>query len=296
VATAVQLTQPRTIFFPYNRWSESGSTISAFNEVTNFPASNTKLQQRSKIYRSTNLTTPHLQADLGQSRKISGICFVSHNMSKDATWRIRVSNSSDMSSPSIDKTGLNVWEPFLPTDSEWSDGTGKPSADMIAMLEFCAENPRVVRWETFGEVEGRYVRLDFSDAGNPDTYIEVAWCYAGIAVELDVRHVYGWKAWVEDNVRRHISATGQHWTDIHNRKIMATASFRAQPEDFAMAFWNFLSEKLGVSNELVVAIKEDGFASKFWLSVYCRLESISPQQQEAVGSFENALKIEELSG
>lgn len=287
-----------TKIFAWNRWSESATTISAFNAVSTFPASNTKLQQRSRVYRSSSLTgIPFLAADFGQGRKISGVAFTSHNMSKDAIWHLMISNNANFSSPVLSKTGLRVWESTFGNLTEFADGsTGRPTASTIKLLEFCSENPRVVRWETFTEVTGRYLRFQFDDPTNADGWIEVAWCYAGQVVSLDRNQLYGWEIQPDDVVRQHRSATGQIWTDVLHRKIRAKADFAFQSETFAYGFWQFLFNKLGKTGEMVVALKDDDLTDKFWFSIYCRLVSVPEQTHVGFQTYSFPLELEELTG
>ena len=286
-------------FMPLNRWTSSASTITAFDEVSTFPASNTKIQQRSRLYRSQSLSgIPFLKADLGASYILGGVAFSSHNLTKDAVWHITVSNNSDLSSPTFVATGLNVWEPWMGTRlTEFSDSAGKPSAEMIKLLEFCAENPRVVRWHVFpSEVTGRYVRLQFDDPTNTDGYIEVAWCYAGRVISLDENVLYNWQIQPDDVVRKHISAYGQRWIDILHRKVRIKAGFNPQNSNIAWAFWQFLFDNLGQTGEMVLALRDDDLTDRFWFSLYCRLAGVPPMQRTGYEQYGLSIDFEELTG
>ena len=286
-----------TFFFPYNRWSDKAlGSLSSSGAVSAFPATNTQLQQRSKIWRATS-NTPHLLRDLGNAYRINSVCIVSHNMTAAGTFRVRVGNTSTLASPSYDSGTLRIWEPSFATTglmSEYADSSGYPTDATIELLRYCHEQARTVRFVTFEEVAARYVRVDFSDPGNALGYVEVAWVYAGLVVRINPDQMYGWQIWPEGESRTHRSASGQLWLDNYYRQWHATANFGSQPESNTMAFFEWVTSYLGRTREMVVSFQPVNAPQRFYHTMYCRFAQIPQVENVGFNVYSVPLELEEL--
>lgn len=286
-----------TFFFPYNRWSDKSlGSLSSSGEISAFPATNTQLQQRSKIWRATS-NAPYLLRDLGNAYRINSVCIVSHNMTATGTFRVRVGNSSTLTNPNYDSGTLRIWENSFATTglmSEYADASGYPTDDTIELLRYCHEQARTVRFVTFEEVAARYVRVDFTDTANPLGYVEVAWLYAGLCVRINPDQLYGWNLWAESESRAHRSASGQIWIDNYYRQYHATAQFGSQPEANTMAFFEFLGSFLGKTRELCVAFQPVNAPQRFFHTMYCRLAQIPQIENVGFETYSAPIELEEL--
>ncbi len=286
-----------TFFFPYNRWSDKAlGSLSSSGEVSAFPATNTQLQQRSKIWRATS-TTPYLLRDLGNAYRINSVCIVSHNMTAAGTFRVRTGNSSTLASPLFDSGNLRAWEPSFATTglmSEYADASGYPTDATIELLRYCNEVARTVRFINFTETAARYVRVDFSDPGNALGYVECAWVYSGLCVRVSPDQLLGWQLWAESESRTHRSASGQMWIDNYYKQYHATANFGSQTEAYTMAFWEFLGSFLGRTKELVVSFQPVNAPQRFFHTMYCRLAQIPQIEQVGFSTYSAPLELVEL--
>mgnify|MGYP001573658772 CR=1 FL=1 len=286
--------------FPFNRWSDTTlGTISSSGEIAAYPASNTQKQQISKMWRSSGdpaSTNPNLSRDLGSAFRISSACIVAHNLTKDGQFRVRVSNNSDMSSPLYDSGFLYIWTSFLPTASEFSDGTGRPNAALIKLLEFCSENPRVTREITFTEVTGRYIQVDFQDSTNTDGFIQISYVYAGLYIELDDNVAYGWEIMPESVNRIHRAASGQFWIDLLYTRLRANANAPTQGEVITVAFWEFMFSLLGVTKEWIISIRDTRVSVAFWVTFLCHFPKVPRTSNPAIRRYGIPIEVEELVG
>lgn len=285
--------------FPFNRWNMAGhGTLTPSTEISAYPATNTYLQQRSKIWRSTS-TTASLTRNLANPYRISAVCIVSHNLTKDGTVRIRVGNDSTFVTNKYDSGTVPIWEPSFATSGpyeEEADSSGYPTNELIALLKYCGENPRTVRWVVFDEVNAQHIRIDFVDTTNPHSLIEVAYVYAGVHVRVRPDQVYGWILHPVGVSRIKKSASGSPWIDIFYRQVVVTASFNSQPEAQTMAFWNLLAGLLGKRKELIIAFQPDNLPKKFWFTLYGRLQQTPQMTNVALVTYNEDLIIEELVG
>ena len=301
------LTEDCAFVFPFNRWNWPGSVVSINDGslVGSYFASNTQLQQRSKVVRITSPSSPtnvtaQLLGDLSNSYRINSMCIVSHNMTKSSTFRLRLSSDAAMTNVRYDSGNLPVWEPSF-TDSgpyeEEVDADGTPSADLIEMLRYCGENPRTVRWIVFDEVSARYAWLDFHDPNNPDQFIEVAYIYVGLCVRAHPDQVYGWTISPVSYSRVRRAASGSLWTDVFYRQVIATATFASQIDVATLGFWSFISQFLGKKREFIIAFQPgDSLGKKFWYTLYGRFRQPPEITGLSTNSNSIAMEIEELPG
>ena len=296
---APELSADCVFVFPYNRWNLLGhGSLTPSTEIATYPATNTYLQQRSKVWRITS-TTASLTRDLANPYRINSICIVSHNMTKDGTFRVRIGNDSTFATTLYDSGTLRIWEPTFATSglyAEEADGSGYPTNELIELLRYCGENPRVVRWIVFDEVAARHIKIDFTDTANSRGLIEVAYIYAGLVIRVHPDQVYGWTITPVGVSRIKKSASGSPWIDIMFRQVMISCNFAAHPEPETIAFWNFLAGYLGGKKELIVAFQPDNLPKKFFFTAFCRFKEPPQIENSAFSSYSNQMVFEELTG
>jgi len=277
-------------FFWQNRWSDQTlGSITASSSVAAFPVSNTQLKQRSKVWRSTTLGSQFVQRNLGAQFRIGGVALVSHNLTVAGQFRVRISNEADISAPLYDSDFIDAWEKTFDIESEFSDGTGKPTADGITLM------PLVVRTVVFDEVYGQYIRIDFLDSGNADNYIELAYVYAGIVTTIDPNMLYGWSIHRQDVARVKSAASGQLWIDSLHRKYVAQSIFAGQPESKAGGFWMHIFNLLGTSKEFVVSFRANEAPWRGFTTLYCRLANTPELINVAANAYSTSqLTFEEI--
>jgi hypothetical protein len=290
---------PHARIYPYNRWSDlSLGDISASSSYPEFPPSNTQRQERSKIWRSTSLTspTPWIVRDLGQPFRINSICLVSTNSSRTGRFRVAISNYSNFSFPLYDSGWVPIWGPILGPDSGFGfEDSRYPGDEILNMLRFCHETIRTVRTFDFGMVEGQYIRIEFSDAENLDGFFELAWVYAGLSVTLTEGVAYDFEWWMKSENKVDRAYSGRLWTDIFYRQLICTAKIVTYPRERYFGLWQFLADYLGDTKEFVITFRDDSLLENFWMSVYAHFGDVPKfSMQEGGEIFDETITFEEL--
>lgn len=297
---APQLSADCAFVFPFNRWNLIGhGTISASTQVATFPASNTQKQQRSKIWRSTSKSSQYLVRDLANPYRINSVCIVSHNLTSTGTFRVRIGNDSTFTANLYDSGTLRIWEPSFATSGlyeEEADAQGYPTNELIELLRYCGQNPRVVRWIVFDEVAARHVRIDFNDPDNENDFLEVAYIYTGLCIRVTPDQVYGWSIIPVHYSRIKRSASNSMWIDQFYRQVKVTAEFNSHPEINSIAFWQLLSNYLGRKREFIIAFQPDNLPKKFWFTLYGHFTQLPQIENIALATYNVPMEIEELPG
>lgn len=283
-------------FFLFNRWADTGiGTITSSGELGGFPASYTQDQARGRTWRSSSLTSPFLKRDLGAAYNISAVVVVDHNLTTSATLRVRVSNNSDMSAPLFDSGNVNAWEAIYSASeitkgkiSEYFTAGGLPLAAAISALQ---EPIRIV---SFTQVSGRYIQVDFSDSGNADGFIEVAYVFAGVMVEADPNIIRGWTVVRDEIARMPQASSGQYWMGSVLKRIHLDAELAPQKETDAFDTWMLMFRLLGNRREMIIRLIEDNGAWKYYTTVYCKFVSAPGLENAAINSYPIPLRFEEV--
>lgn len=100
------------------------STLSGGSWLPALPLNNIKSRFKSQVARSTNLAEASLviNADLGKNRYITSLAFVGHNLSTNATIRIRFWSDAGMTSCVYDSGYVEVWPRWYDTiQLRWGD-------------------------------------------------------------------------------------------------------------------------------------------------------------------------------
>ena len=134
---------PNNITFTTTFTSDS-KTIIKDSEQTNFPANNVKDYRVAKKWRSNNiLTNAYIGVDLGSGDIMDFFFLEGYNLTSGATIKIQGSNLADFFSLGVDMT-----------------------------ITYNKEN--IIKYDSTGvQRSNRYWRFLFTDASNPDGYIEV---------------------------------------------------------------------------------------------------------------------------
>ena len=153
---------------------------------------------------------------------------------------------------------------------------GAPLAGTLSFLPKPVRRVVLADDPYYSEVNARYIQIDFDDLTNADGYIEVAYVYAGIVVELEKSMAYGWQLWRQEQARTKRAANGQIWVDSLYKRFHASCLFDFQSDKRAGGFWKYFFTHVGVSKEFGVSLKDGTAASKAWTTLYCKLAQPVP--------------------
>ena len=184
------MTSPSPIFL-YRNWFDD-ATLSASSQATS--VNRVKEMRPSRRWSSTGDTAEYILADCGADKPHTHIAVVGHNLTAAGTIRARVADNSAMTSPAYDSGVVDAWDPV---SGFGSDGFGYSLGGYPILSEF-ADFRAYKMFDLAGTKNGRYVRLDFADAANPDTQIRVGWAFAGLGAQPAIGMDYGWGLdWVD---------------------------------------------------------------------------------------------------
>lgn len=176
--------------------SDAG-TLSGGSWLAGYPVTNLQTTQPGHLARSSDATeaSTAFVLDYGSSRSWQMFALVNHNLtSGSATVRIRVSENSDGSSPTLDETytvdnSTEVWG-ALPWGVFTWDGVSEdfPGGFTTFYLHDAT-------------AAGRYVLIDISDDGNLDGYVQIGRFLAGVPFVPAVNLQPGFQIGIVDDSR-----------------------------------------------------------------------------------------------
>jgi len=150
------------IIFATPDWSDS-ATLTPSQEETAAPAANLQKLQPTDLWRTNNLTGISLEADRGSSQLWNLVALLFTNATSAATWQVRADDSQAnlTTTPAYDSGAIGLWA---------SSGLGQ-WARTHSLL-----------WVPAG-VTTRFVRIDVTDAANPDGKLTVGRLYISKAFQ-----------------------------------------------------------------------------------------------------------------
>lgn len=167
------------------------ATLSGGSWEATLPRSNLQDRTLGRKARSADLLTASTQfdIDLTRDRNVRVIGLIAHNLTLNATYRLRGSNVANFSSTVYDSGWQEVWPVVFPYQTlEWEDDnwwSGKYTQEQLAG----------VNWNLIVVLPknkiARYWRLELDDADNPAGYIEAGRAFIGPAWQPKNNASYG---------------------------------------------------------------------------------------------------------
>lgn len=140
--------------FLSSRWI-NGATLSASSVRGELAANHVQTMEPDKVWRANGCDAEWLAWDFGADTYVTALMFVGHNLSPDATLRLRLAASAAdvTAAPAVDSEAVSAWPTSgKPDDPEW------PSFFSLVRV-------------TNG-LRYRYGRLDIEDPDNPDGFVQ----------------------------------------------------------------------------------------------------------------------------
>jgi hypothetical protein len=185
-----------------------GVTFSGGNWSSTLPRTNVANARVAVVARTTGVTTGDtvLRVDLGASRTIGVVALIRHNLTADATIRVR-SFSDAFTTTVYDSGVLNAF------DVQWPEHllpAGHPNA---ASRRLTTTQLRQLRWDAnhvpATAQTARYWEIAVSDTTNPDGYVEIGRLWMSPLYQPSINMRYGAQAGLESGaaVGRALSGT-----------------------------------------------------------------------------------------
>lgn len=154
---------------------DEATILDAPNFLAAAPASAAHTFQTKKTAQSDGLSNIYVEYDLLSAMALDSFAAVNPNFTGAATWRWRgaTSQANLTAAPGYDSTSVSVWPASgKPTDEDWEQHT--------CML--LSNNTTAYR----------YWRVDFADAGNPESMIEYGRLVGGIRWQPSINFTFDW--------------------------------------------------------------------------------------------------------
>lgn len=147
------------------------ATVSGGSWQASLPVTYVADRRITRPARSTSAATANtvIDIDCGSAKSMRGFALINHNLQSGATWRIKASLSAIGSTDVLDTGSINVLQMSLSPDvltwedTGWWEGIG----------DGWLRNMNPVIYIHSGQITARYVRIEISDATNPDGYVQV---------------------------------------------------------------------------------------------------------------------------
>lgn len=154
--------------FLSSRWMDAAA-VSASSEEGLLTADHVQTLRPDEVWRATGATAEYIAWDFGEDIVVEALALVAHNLSADATLRLRLADTeADVTAaPGFDSGVVSAW----PTSGKHGDRDWQSEFSLVL-----ADN-----------ADGyRYGRVDIADPTNADGYVQVGRLFVGPAFVPDV--------------------------------------------------------------------------------------------------------------
>ncbi len=263
------------VTFATSELSDAG-TLTTGNEVGTLPAVNLQDPQPTKKWRTSGLSSMYVVVDLGSAKAINLVALIATNLSSGANWQIRgaTSEANLTAAPGYNSTSVSAWP-----------GTGKPGGWTDQLFSLL--------WLTTAQTY-RWWRIDVTDSGNGDGYIEAGRLIIDAAWQPTIGLSPNWGVQWVDPGPREMSIGGNIYPTqrTHHRVIELALDFNDQTAMMANAFE--LQRKRGASKDVFVLVDPAGTTDLHRTSIYGLFSNLQPLVNTAFDIFSQIVTVEEM--
>jgi len=239
------------MMFGYPNWLDvSATTLSGGSWEAALPLANLQDERLSKVARSTNdaLASTIVNVDFTNQKFLYVFALPKHNLTIAALIRVRMSNASDMSSPTYDTGWVKAYPRIYPSEMPLWDDPGTWDG-YLAQDDYD-------RGLTFGwthvlttPTNGRYLRLEINDTANPAGYVDLGRLITASGyipvINFETGAQLGWQT-SSTSVE---SDGGAMFHDARSRRRVFNCVLANQSEDEAMVHTWEIERLLGTSKQ-----------------------------------------------
>lgn len=272
------------------------ATLTASSTAGALVAANLQDRLLSKVWRAAG-TTEHVLADAGpgNSESVNVVALWNHNLSTQATIRVRIGNDAAMASPVHDET-------FFAWPAVWGWCERGWCEDGWGGLPFGIEDAaraykRYSVMRLSATAEGRYRRLDIDDPGNADGYVQAGRLIDGLGWQPEVNFSFGWSwDWIDPSEQEEMDG-GAVWVDQRSpyRELFLPFKFASRAD--AMGQINDMKRIVGNRGDVLVLPFPEVSAEQYITAVYGipRPGGLAAQRQDRLNRFDFSMRIRELT-
>lgn len=273
-----------------NRIDEASLSGGAW--LPGLPLANLKERALSKVCRSIDASTGStvIDLDLGQARSLRALALQNHNLSQAGSWRVKLGSSagaSDIYSGSYQ----SAWS--LSFDSGQLEWGGNNWWDGMVDDDYI-RHPYIAPMLLPTWYSARYVRIEISDAANPDGYIQMGRIFVGGGFVPAIGAMYGLSEGWDDVSRLDYTLSGALVADIGRRRRWAKFELGyIRHADEAPTVHEML-RRLGTAGEVLYLPNTSNWQSCQRYGFVGRLREMSAIEYPYVNARSIGLAIEEL--
>lgn len=259
---------------------------------------NLKKYKLSKVWRTTDLTSEYISADLTQAVGINFIALWGHNLTTAATIRVRIGNDATFVTNLYDTTSY-AWEAVTGFDEGGFDEGG---FDGVPILSDYNGYPyyTIIRLST--SYNARYIRLDITDAANPDGYFQAGYLACGymFETEYDISIPSELPSWVDPSIQFETESSDL-WVCKKPKYRVANYSFEFLSKAEALITFDDLSRIVGGSRPIILLYFSDDITYQYRYAMYGLITNASQglikrqlRQNTEVNSYGITISVREL--
>lgn len=252
---------------------------------------NLQNRRMSSVARSTTDATADTKflADLGQSRSLRVAALVNHNLSLDATWRIKLGTTSGASDV-YDSGWQGCWAMVF--DSEMLEWEADNWWAGIADDEY-VRHPFAVVWPFDAYYSARYVTIEIDDTTNPDGYVQVARPFIGGGLQPAHNASYGLaEQWVDQSGIEEAQSGAEVFEVRQRYRLARFALDWMANEDFKRAFE--LQRRQGMTGEVLYVPDPADLDACQRRGFLARMRELSPIEYPYTSTRSAAFELKEL--
>lgn len=270
-----------------------GATLSGGSWLSGLPLNNLKDRQIGKVARSASALTTATQfdTDIGEDKTTRVIALIGHNLSLDATIRIRGGNDPAFATTDIDTGWLEVWPAVYPSETlDWEASnfwSGKYLAEEISGYT-------LTHVDDLGAVyRSRYWRIEINDPTNSSGYVQIGRAFFGQAWQPSINLLAGASIGWEPNTQVQSALSGGEFFKRYNPTRVARFTTR-HTEDEGMANAFEIQRRMGIDGEVVFVWNPDDTVHSIRRRFVGRLRSLSQLEFPWVDRTQTGWEIKEL--
>lgn len=273
-----------------NRIDEAALSGGAW--LSGLPLANLKERALSKVCRSVNASTGStvIDLDLGQARSLRALALQNHNLSQAGSWRVKLGSSagaSDIYSGSYQ----SAWS--LSFDSGQLEWGGNNWWDGMVDDDYI-RHPYIAPMLLTTWYSARYVRIEISDAANPDGYIQMGRIFVGSGFVPALGARYGLSEGWEDLSRLDYTLSGALVADIGRRRRWAKFELGYIRQADEAPIVHEMLRRLGTAGEVLYLPNTSNWQDCQRYGFVGRLREMSAIEYPYVNARTIGLVIEEL--
>lgn len=272
------------------------ATLSASSAVSTLPVTNLQDYEPSIVWRPTGCTAEYVQSDLGSSQTVQAVIAWNHNWTNASAVRLRVSDNSDMSSPTYDSGSVDGWTSIVGAGEGGAGLGGVGGAPVLsAFNQYRFYRVLLLPSGTMG----RYVRLDIVDPTNAAGYVQMGRLFIGGYVQPTINFSYGWKLGWKDLGSTVRTDSGSARLNRRGKYRTLDLTFDFLEEGEALTWGDDIGRIVGSSRDMFVVPEPDATTSIQYRTTLYGVPTLNgPLDQSAIivpARYSFSLSLEELT-